>query len=128
LGVHIYDSKTNVWREGKAAPKQGFFDGELISVVGVTSGVYTPKQVYVFGYANLQSQLAQNGFIDENFPVFTWVYDIENNDWLTAETLQMQGQIFDPFSEKLVVIDDIFYLMGTNGSYDPSSEIELVTL
>lgn len=130
VGIHIYDSKTNVWSERNMSPKQGIFHGDLISVIGVTSGVYAPKQAYVFGYVNLPPNIAKNDFIDKGtIPIFTWVYDPENNDWLTAETLLTHNPPFNSYSEKLVVIDDIFYLMGRNVSFDSGnapSETDIV--
>ena len=114
LNISIYDPETDKWSVGKSGPKSMVFYGYLF--VGTTSGVYAPKSVYVFGYEQIDLKTHQ---------AFTWVYDPIKNAWSTAKTMPAYTVTFrdveyiitarpisDQGSDKLFVVNDIFYLMG----------------
>ncbi|MCL2641924.1 MAG: hypothetical protein FWD52_00175 [Candidatus Bathyarchaeota archaeon] len=99
----IYNSKTDSWSEGKTSP---MFTNSGDQIFGVTSGVYAPVKVYVFGYTQLDLDTVQ---------AVTWVYDPAKNVWSTANALQMDRQVSTQSFDKLVIADDIYYLMGKGG-------------
>jgi hypothetical protein len=106
LNIRIYDPTVDKWSEGKSGPKSMVFYGRLF--VGVTSGVYASTKVYVFGYEQ----------IDRNtFQAFTGVYDPINNAWSTAKAMSTPRHVSDQGTDNLIVVDDIFYLMGS-GSFN----------
>jgi len=99
LNINIYDPQLDKWSEGKTSPETYVY-GYVFS--DVTSGVYAPKKLYAFGYE-------QN---DQILQAFTWVYDPVNNVWSTAKTMLTDSVMTtDPRTCKLVVVDDIFYMI-----------------
>jgi hypothetical protein len=102
LNIKIYDPKTDKWSEGTAGPESNFY-GSIF--VDATSGVYAPKKIYVFGYEQIDY---------DTFQAFTWVYDPVNNVWSTAKAMQTYRIIAYQRTDKLIVIDDTFYIIGSN--------------
>ncbi|MDR2707237.1 MAG: hypothetical protein LBB87_00600 [Nitrososphaerota archaeon] len=98
LNINIYDTKLDKWSEGKTSPET-YIASYVYSEV--TSGVYAPKKLYAFGYE-------QN---DQNMQPFVWVYDPENNVWSTAKAMPTGVVPSSPSNGKLVVVDDIFYML-----------------
>jgi len=107
LGLSIYDPTTNSWSEANPSPPIRRF--HYSQSVGVTSGNYAPKRLYVFG----QEQLDLN-----TFQTFTWAYNPEDNTWSSSKTIPDSYR--HSFGHLIDVIEDTFY-MGTfyNAQYDP---------
>ena len=101
LNFRIYDPETDKWREGQTVTK---LMPNYCRFVGATSGVYAPENVYVFGGEQI------DGY---NGKAFAWFYDIVGDVWSTAKTLPIPTMIS---SVSLVVVDDIFYLIGEYGA------------
>jgi hypothetical protein len=100
--IHIYDPMLDKWSEGESGPETYVY-GYIFAEV--TSGVYAPKKLYVFGYE-------QN---DQSLQAFTWVYDPVNDVWSTAKAMPACSVIAaDQRTYKLVVADDLFYMIGGN--------------
>jgi hypothetical protein len=108
LGLSIYDSTTDIWSEANPSPPVRRFHHS--QSVGVTSGIYAPKRLYVFG----QEQLDLN-----TFQTFTWAYNPEDNTWSTSKTIPDSYR--PSFGHLIAVVEDTFY-MGTfyNAQYDPN--------
>jgi hypothetical protein len=108
LTVYVYDSKTGKWSDGTTG-----FAGSYGSIVGVTSGSYAPKKVYVFGrdWDMLLGEVTSESF----WPV-THVYDPVADVWSTA---MAPSTLFDLCC--VVNVDDILYVIGgsVNEQYIP---------
>jgi N-acetylneuraminic acid mutarotase len=129
FSISIYDPETDKWSEGKPSSKTAYFYDSLF--VGVTTGVYASTKVYVFGYEYLDVEINErtNTSVFITPPQeFTWVYDPEENVWSTAKAVSPphfvgQFEEFRPIikqgSAKLVVVDDLFYMMGSDNNYAP---------
>jgi hypothetical protein len=87
--VMIYDVKFDVWREGQA-----YSTSVYGTAVGVTSGVYAPKKVYILGstVGNEMSNL---------------IYDPDNDTWATATAMPTYRHFFG-----VAVVDDVLYAIG----------------
>ncbi|MCL2288029.1 MAG: hypothetical protein FWC33_02455 [Candidatus Bathyarchaeota archaeon] len=89
--IMIYDTKTDVWREGTNPPVEKIF-----GVVGVTSGVYAPQRVYVLGTGTN----------------YNYVYDPETDVWSTAQAMPTARYSFG-----VAVVDDILYAIGGGAAH-----------
>jgi hypothetical protein len=115
----IYDPKTDMWGEGKTSP---MFPNSGRLFFWLTFGVYAPAKVYAFGYKQLDT---------DTFQTVTQVYDPANDIWSTAKNLQTSMAVQSV--DKLVIVDDIYYLMGKNSinaqyipiGYSPETEFLL---
>jgi N-acetylneuraminic acid mutarotase len=91
--VMTYDTKTNVWsEEGKKPPN-------VLAIAGgcITSGIYAPQRVYIFGTNN------------------TLIYNPVNDVWSTSKTMPTYREQFG-----VAVVDDILYVIGGRGAdFDP---------
>ncbi|MCL2172879.1 MAG: hypothetical protein FWB84_04465 [Candidatus Bathyarchaeota archaeon] len=90
--VIIYDTKTDKWSEGKT---QEIGIGGKIMDIGTTTGVYAPKNVYLFGFKT-------------ELQYITWVYNPINNAWSTAKAVPDIGVY------GVTEVDDILYVIGGN--------------
>ena len=108
MRANIYDPITDVWQVGKTTTEHLFMLG---FTVGVTSGVYAPKNVYVLGREAPTEDVL-------NVKPFTLVYDPIGNVWSTASAV-----VGAPYTmRKTVVVDDVFYIIGgsvSNVKYAP---------
>jgi N-acetylneuraminic acid mutarotase len=93
--VMIYDTKTDKWNERENGPTR-IDDG----IAGeMTTGLYTPKRVYVFF-----------GDLD------TLVYDTSDDSWSSAKAMPTNRRHFG-----VAVVDDIFYIIGGFHFNNPSA-------
>ncbi|MDR2720187.1 MAG: hypothetical protein LBC03_05250, partial [Nitrososphaerota archaeon] len=92
----IYDPNTDMWGEGKTSP---MFAKSGVQLFGITSGVYAPAKIYVFGYEQLDTDTLQT---------ITWIYDPANNVWSTAKAIPTDGLVAVQKLDKLVIVDDTF--------------------
>jgi N-acetylneuraminic acid mutarotase len=94
VDVAIYDPKTDKWSEGKTQEigllEPGAWSG--ISATGATTGVYAPKNIYVFGNKEGQD--------------ITWVYNPVKDAWSTAQAMPRMG-IYG-----VATVDDILHVFG----------------
>jgi hypothetical protein len=108
--VMIYDIKTDVWSAGKTHP-DGIYGkstqspyGTTVSVTGVcmTTGVYAPTRVYIFGLTSGPGQ-----------PISTnWVYEPEKDTWSTINNMPTYREQFG-----VAVVDDILYVIGGKNAF-----------
>ncbi|MCL2135288.1 MAG: hypothetical protein FWH37_07025 [Candidatus Bathyarchaeota archaeon] len=108
--VMIYDTKADVWSEGKTH-EEGIYGkstqspyGTTVSVTGVcmTTGVYAPARVYIFGLTSGPGQ-----------PISTnWVYDPEKDTWSTVNNMPTYREQFG-----VAVVDDILYVIGGKNAF-----------
>ncbi|MCL2359657.1 kelch repeat-containing protein [Candidatus Bathycorpusculum sp.] len=100
VDVAIYDPKTDKWSKGKTQEigllKSGAWSG--ITVAGVTTGAYAPKNIYVFGFKEGQQ--------------FTWVYDPVNDMWSTAKAMPSMGVYGGVAHVDVAEVADILYVFG----------------
>ncbi|MCL2475636.1 hypothetical protein [Candidatus Bathycorpusculum sp.] len=87
--VLIYDPKTDIWSEGKT--QEIGVHGNIMAT-GATTGVYTPKNIYVLGFKTGQSII--------------WVYDLVKDAWSTAKDMP-DFSVCD-----VAVVDDVLYIFG----------------
>ncbi|MCL2475844.1 hypothetical protein [Candidatus Bathycorpusculum sp.] len=92
VNVAIYDPKMDGWSEGKT--QEIGLDGSIMGA-GVTTGVYAPKNVYLFG-SNRGSQF------------ITWVYNLEKDAWSTAKAAPNRLSVYG-----VTEIDDVLYVFGS---------------
>jgi hypothetical protein len=90
----IYDPKNDVWQEGAPCPTI-IYDG----AAGVTSGVYTPQNVYVLGTGRPSGQ--------SRSVMVTLVYDPVGDIWSSAEAMPTYRRDFG-----VAVVDDVLYTIG----------------
>ncbi|MCL2257433.1 MAG: hypothetical protein FWC14_04445 [Candidatus Bathyarchaeota archaeon] len=108
LNLRIYDPKTDKWSERKTNSKSITFYGGSMFIAG-TSGVFAPKNLYIFGYEQITK---------DSFQAFTWVYDIVYDTWTTAKA----NNIFrNERDSQIVSVNDVFYLISSasNDQYVP---------
>ncbi|MCL2173313.1 MAG: hypothetical protein FWB84_06730 [Candidatus Bathyarchaeota archaeon] len=109
IGLRIYDPKTNDWSEGKTSPEYVIFAAGVSA--GVTTGVYAPEKVYIFG-------TAYTGDYDKyGTQPFACVYDPMHDSWSTVNASDLG---------RVAVVDDLLYIVGTSSlkqyvplGYDP---------
>jgi len=114
LSFRIYDPVMDSWSEGQTVNKLASY---AVLFVGITSGVYAPKNVYVFGWEQINA--------GDTVQTFTWVYDHVCDVWLTAKSAPI-ANIFNGI-KCIVTIDDVMYVIGESGTvkqyvpvgYDP---------
>ncbi|MCL1970200.1 MAG: hypothetical protein FWF66_01895 [Candidatus Bathyarchaeota archaeon] len=104
LNFRIYDLETDKWCEGQTATK---FTKYASFFAGVTSGVYAPENVYVFGLTEIDQDTVQT---------FTWVYDPACDVWSTAKPRPI-GNMYNGLN-CIVTIADILYIVGENGTIE----------
>jgi len=102
LNLRIYDPETDTWSEIKTGLKSMCFCGLF---VGVTSGVYAPKNVYVFGGEQIDR---------DTYQTFTWVYDPIGDTWSTAKPMSMET--LNSGLRNIIVVDDVFYVINEYGT------------
>jgi len=104
LRVSIYDPISNVWHDGKITDEHIFATNPVFNAVtiGVTSGVYAPKNVYIFGIEADKEDIL-------NIKPFTWIYNPVDDVWSTTKVLDTAPYIRGC---KIVMIDDVFYMVG----------------
>jgi hypothetical protein len=108
--VMIYDTKADVWSEGKTHTDGIYGEstqspyGTSVSVTGVcmTTGVYAPKKVYIFGLISGPGQP-----ISAN-----WVYDPEKDTWSTVNNMPTYREQFG-----VAVVDDVLYVIGGKDAF-----------
>ncbi|MDR0372503.1 MAG: hypothetical protein LBI79_02920 [Nitrososphaerota archaeon] len=108
--VMIYDTKADVWSEGKTHPDGIYGEstqspyGTSVSVTGacMTTGVYAPARVYIFGLTSGPGQ-----------PISTnWIYDPEKDTWSTVNNMPTYRDQFG-----VAVVDDILYVIGGKDAF-----------
>ena len=87
--ILIYTPKTDTWSEGKTAYPDLWYN----FVTGATTGIYAPKNVYVF----------LGGGINAG----TMIYDPVGDDWSDAKAMPTKRSY-----SGVGVVDDIFYVIG----------------
>jgi len=90
--VTIYNTKTDKWSEGKT--QELGVNGKIMDI-GATTGVYAPKNVYLFGFKT-------------ELQYITWVYNPINNAWSTAKAVPDMGVY------GVTELDDVLYITGGN--------------
>jgi N-acetylneuraminic acid mutarotase len=105
--VMIYDSKTDVWSEGTSRSEGTTFFTSASA--GATTGVYAPKNVYIFG-AERGVERATSYLRTAQF---AWVYDPTRDSWSTTEIMPTDRTDFG-----VAVVDDILYVVGGCTSND----------
>jgi N-acetylneuraminic acid mutarotase len=105
--TQIYNPETRTWTIGAPAPAQ-LWQG----AAAATSGVYTPKRIYVFG--------GMSGFamgLDQ-----TLIYDPEADVWTTGAT--MPTARYNPVA---AVVNDVLYVIGGGQALNQLSANEQYT-
>jgi N-acetylneuraminic acid mutarotase len=98
--VMIYDTGTDVWREGKTFTETFFVRSVF---VGATTGIFAPKNIYIVGVNNGPGR-----------PVLSnWVYDPAENVWSTATDMSTYRDQFG-----VANVDDVLYVIGGKDAFD----------
>jgi hypothetical protein len=101
--VMIYDPRLDIWSEGKT---QEIDDAGFIMAAGVTTGVYAPKNVYIFSYTvKSQSMIAT-----------MWTYNPLKDAWLTAKVMPTYIYVYG-----IAEVDDVLYVFGQT-EYDEAKK------
>jgi hypothetical protein len=104
LNFRIYDPETDKWSEGQTATK---LTKNAILFTGATSGVYAPKNVYVFGWEQIDYDTVQT---------FTWLYNPADDVWSTAKPMPIET-VYNRLNF-VAFVDDILYIIGEYGAVD----------
>jgi hypothetical protein len=75
------------------------------TAVGVTTGIYAPKKIYILGAAGIPSRMV------------TWVYDYVKDTWSTAMAMPTYRHFFG-----VAVVDDVLYAIGGATSFRTTRE------
>jgi hypothetical protein len=90
--IVIYDTETDRWSGGRSSPT-----AVVEGAAGATTGMKTPKKVYVLGL-----------IVTASIPTLVnQVYDPETDTWATATTMPTTRSDFG-----VAVVDDILYVIG----------------
>ena len=95
--TQIYNPTNDSWSNGTPAPLP-----IILANAGVTSGVYAPERIYIFG-VNAQLpywQLTTKGFITQS-------YDPKNDSWQTCSPMQ-NGR----YDVGVASVNDLLFLIG----------------
>ncbi|MDR0797856.1 MAG: hypothetical protein LBE70_03980 [Nitrososphaerota archaeon] len=100
--VMNYDTITNVWNEGKNLPE--VYRKTTLTTTGcMTTGVYAPKKVYVFGLGDGPGQ-----------PVLSnWVHDPIDDIWSSIKNMPTYRDQFG-----IAVVNDILYVIGGKDAWE----------